>query len=64
MRDYRLFKLSSSGVIDSGWTVRFVDDEAACDHARTLADATPVEVWEGSRKVAVVHPTGRIVLPP
>jgi len=34
----------------------FTNDLDALDHARALANALPVEIWQGARRVARVRP--------
>jgi hypothetical protein len=53
---YRLYKLNSVGRFVSGDWIEAEDDAGAIEAAHALCDAaTPtIEVWQGSRQVAVV----------
>lgn len=57
--DYRFFKLNIGGVIDTAQTLRLPDDDAAVSHARNFGKGCAVEIWVGSRKLAVVPPEAR-----
>ena len=56
MTTYRIVELNLSGVVDRIHELRFADDAAACAHAAALGSAKPVEVWCGTRRVALVPP--------
>lgn len=59
MGEYRFFKLNFSGVVDSAERLRLPDDDAAVGHARSFGNGSAVEVWAGTRKLAVVPPLVR-----
>ena len=58
MKEYTLFTLNLSGVIDTAHRSRFASDMQALDHARRVAGDKVVEVWSGRDKVARVLPQG------
>lgn len=64
MRTYRFFELNVSGVVDTAWETRFRDDQAALDHAAHRSTGRALEVWQGSRRVALFPPApaGRLGL--
>jgi hypothetical protein len=57
MSEYRLFKLNDTGMVDLAETGWFADDDAAKKRAALFGEGTPVEVWQGRRRIAVVSDT-------
>jgi len=53
--DYRVYKLNRTGAIVSGEWIDAEDEQDARDKAHALCDeGTPgVELWQGTRRVAV-----------
>jgi hypothetical protein len=56
MRDYRLYFLNAEARIMRSEVVTVETDADACAEAERLDHAYAIEIWEGARKVALVHP--------
>ena len=54
MRDYRLYCLNGLGKITAAEWVRAVDDKEAVILARAMRKLDNCELWDGSRRVAVI----------
>lgn len=57
--DYRFFKLNAGGVVDTAQIVRLPNDDAAVVHARGFGNGAAVEIWVGSRRLALLPPDAR-----
>ncbi len=55
--EFQFFKLNAAGVVDSASRLRLPDDAAALAHARSQRENACIEVWAGTRRVAVVPPS-------
>jgi len=56
MPTYRFYRVKKGGhFTEPPELADLSDDETAVEHARRLADDTPVEVWDGARRVTVVR---------
>jgi hypothetical protein len=55
---YRFYTLGSDDHIKSGEYHDRADDLDALEHAKALANDSPIEIWDGSRLVARVKPSG------
>lgn len=54
---YRLYPIGKDGHVASApEVVECLDDKAAVEEAKLRADGFPVEIWELTRKVALVEP--------
>jgi hypothetical protein len=60
MREYRLYRLDTSGHVRSRHEFDAVDDAAAVQHARDAHGECDCEIWERARKVAVVPRDGPV----
>jgi hypothetical protein len=58
LRDYRLYFLNSQARIVRSEVVSVLTDAEACAEAERLDHADAIEIWEGARKVALIHPRG------
>ena len=54
LAEYRLYRLNVTGIVDTAESALFADDGAALAHARVFGNGQTVEVWQGSREVAVI----------
>ena len=57
--EYRLYRLNITGIVDTAESGLFANDGEALAHARVFGEGQAVEVWQGSREVAVVP--GRVL---
>jgi hypothetical protein len=54
---YRLYPIGKDGRVASApLVVECLDDKAAIEEAKLRADGFPIEIWESTRKVALVEP--------
>jgi hypothetical protein len=58
LRDYRLYFLNGEARIIRSEVVTVPTDADACSEAERLDHADAIEIWEGARKVALIHPRG------
>ena len=54
--EFKFYTLNSAGLVDSASSIKLADDDAALAYAKAKAEVGMVEVWSGSRRVAVVPP--------
>lgn len=57
MSGYRVFLLDENGHVWNARTFQAANDEDAIEHARQMASASDIEVWQLDRKVALVKGT-------
>ena len=56
MSDYRFYSVDVDGHIDApAFVAELPSDEAAKQHATALINGRDIEIWDGSRRVAVVN---------
>lgn len=56
MPDYRLYFLDHEARITRSEVVTVDSDAEACAEAERLDHAESIEIWQGARKVALIHP--------
>ena len=54
--DYRLYFLNAASRITRSEIVSVATDAEACAEGERLDHAEAIEIWEGARKVALIHP--------
>ena len=63
MASYRLYVLGQDGRIDYGSDIEALEDGEAIELARLRLEHTDIEIWCGTRKVALVPKDGLAVTP-
>ena len=59
MHNYKVYVFGDDGHIINLVDLNCLDDEAAADKGRQLADGRPIELWDGARKIARFEPPSR-----
>ena len=60
MRDYRFYWLKPDGRIDTAANLEFADDQAARNHAQSVANGYAMEVWQAARLVFCLGQPARV----
>jgi len=55
---YRVYTLGEDGHIVGRADIDCLHDEAAVERAQNLADGHAVELWEGTRRIALINKDG------
>jgi hypothetical protein len=61
---YRVYALGEDGHIKGRTEIDCPDDDAALERAKNLVDGHAVELWEGSRCIALIDKDGSSKPPP
>ena len=56
--EYRIYRLNTTGIVDTAESGMFASDGDAMAHARVFGEGQTIEVWQGSREVAVLRGAG------